>query len=183
LSGHRPIDRGLGDDELARLAREGRAGAFEELVRRHRARVYRVALRMLGNRTDAEDATQDAFLKAWRALPRFRGESSFATWMYRVVVNQCLSSDRGRRPVVFLPDQVDPAPGPDDHTEGRARLAAFYRALATVTPEQRTVVVLRELEGLSYDEIAAVLDISVAAVKGRLHRARLELTAAMRAWS
>lgn len=173
----------LTDDELVHLAREGRDGAYEELVRRHQGEVFRTALRMVGNRTDAEDITQDVFVRAWRALPRFRGDSLFSTWLYRVVVNQCLSSERRRRADAILAERADTAPGPSQHAEGRAQLEDLYRALRALTAEQRAVVVLREFEGLSYDEIAVVLDITVPAVKSRLHRARLEVATALRAWT
>ena len=148
------------DADLVSRAQAGRLDAFEELVRRHRLGAYRVALRMLGDESDAEDATQDAFVQAWRNLARFRADAAFSTWMYRIVTNRCLNMLRARR-----------------RTEPRAR------AIGRLTPEQRAPLVRRELQGCSYEQIAEALDLSISAVKSRLHRARLELLAAMRQWT
>lgn len=164
------------DTILIEAAQAGDQGAFEELVRRHQLAVYRVALRMLGNRADAEDAAQDALVGAWRALPGFRMGSSFSTWLYRIVTNRCLSVLRRGRIEEQLPEtHADSAPGPHERAEARDRLDSLKAALAALTPEQRAALVLREFEGLRYDEIGEVLGLSEAAVKGRLHRARLEL--------
>ena len=170
------------DVHLVRAAQLGDVFAFEELLRRHRTRIYRVALRMLANPADAEDAAQDAFLQCWSALPRFRAESSFSTWLVQIVTNRCLNMLRSRR--------ADPLEGRGEAraarltevVEARAELEALAGALVGLTPEQRAPLVLRELEGLSYEEIADVLEVTVPAVKGRIHRARLELVGAMRQW-
>ncbi len=171
------------DSHLVRAAQSGDVDAFSELVHRHRTAVYRVALRMLGNPSDAEDAAQEAFVQAWRALPTFRGESSVATWLYRIVVNRCLNVRRAQKPAEPLAETLEaPASRPDHIVEARGELEALKFAVTRLTPEQRAPFVLRELEGLSYEEIGEVLEISPPAVKGRLHRARLELLHAMRSW-
>lgn len=172
------------DADLVSRAQAGRLDAFEELVRRHRLGAYRVALRMLGDESDAEDATQDAFVQAWRKLDGFRADAAFSTWMYRIVTNRCLNMLRARRRTEPLPiDREAPASRPDRIAEGRWQVEDLQRAIGRLTPEQRAPLVLRELEGLSYGEIATALELSIPAVKSRLHRARLELLAAMRPWT
>jgi RNA polymerase sigma-70 factor (ECF subfamily) len=171
------------DADLVSRAQAGRLDAFEELVRRHRLATYRVALRMLGNESDAEDATQDAFVQAWRNLGGFRSDAAFSTWMYRVVTNRCLNMLRARRRTEPLPDDREaPASRPDRIAEARWQVEDLKLAILRLTPEQRAPLVLRELQGCSYEEIADTLDLSISAVKSRLHRARLELLAAMGAW-
>lgn len=168
------------DIHLVRAAQTGDLAAFEELVRRYELRVYRVALRLLGNPTEAEDATQDALVQAWQALPLFRGESSAATWLYRVATNRCLNLLQRRKQSEPLSDSHQ-APGsePAEIVETVDALDALKRSLMRLTPEQRAPLVLREFEGLTYDEIAAVLEVSLPAVKSRIRRARLELVAMM----
>ena len=172
------------DADLVSRAQAGRLDAFEELVRRHRTATYRVALRLLGDESDAEDATQDAFVQAWRNLGGFRADAAFSTWMYRIVTNRCLNMLRARRRTEPLPEEREaPASRPDRIAEARWQVEDLKRAIGRLTPEQRGPLVLRELQGCSYEEIAQVLDLSIPAVKSRLHRARLELLAAMRSWT
>jgi RNA polymerase sigma-70 factor, ECF subfamily len=173
----------LADPHLVTRAKAGRLDAFEELVRRHRDRVFRIAVRMLGDENDAEDATQDAFVLAWRRLPEFRADSQFSTWLHRIVTNRCLDMLRARRPTTTLPESREaPASRPDRIVEGVWQVADLKLAIGRLTPEQRAPLVLRDLEGRTYEEIAEILEISVSAVKSRLHRARLELLEAMREW-
>ena len=173
----------LSDADLVSRAQAGRLDAFEELVRRHRLVVYRVALRMLADEGDAEDATQDAFVQAWRNLAGFRADAAFSTWMYRIVTNRCLNLLRARRRTEPLPQgQEAPASRPDRIAEARWQVEDLKRAIGRLTPEQRAPLVLREFQGCSYEEISETLDLSIPAVKSRLHRARLELLAAMRQW-
>jgi len=164
-------------------ARRGDHDAFRELVDPHRRALYTHCRRMLRSPDDAEDATQDAFVQAWTRLPGFRADSQFSTWMHRIVTNRCLDMLRARRPTATLPDRREaPASRPDRIVEAVSQVADLKRAIIRLTPEQRAPLVLRDLEGHTYEEIAETLDISVSAVKSRLHRARLELLAAMRAW-
>lgn len=171
------------DAELVARAQADDAAAFEELVRRHRERIYRVALRVCRHPADAEDVTQDAIVRAWRALGGFRGDASFTTWLYRIVTNLALNRVTRRRE--HAAERVPEPPGagaaldPARRAEDRERLDAALAALGTLTAEQRACYVLREVEGLSYEELAEVLDISVASVKGRLYRARQDLVAAL----
>jgi RNA polymerase sigma-70 factor, ECF subfamily len=171
------------DADLVSRAQSGRLDAFEELVRRHRLATYRVAMRMLGDESDAEDATQDAFVQAWRNLGGFRADAAFSTWMYRIVTNRCLNMLRSRRRTEPLPDDREaPASRPERIAEARWQVEDLKLAILRLTPEQRAPLVLRELQGCTYEEIAEALDISIPAVKSRLHRARLELLAAMGSW-
>jgi RNA polymerase sigma-70 factor (ECF subfamily) len=171
------------DADLVSRAQSGRLDAFEELVRRHRLATYRVALRMLGDESDAEDATQDAFVQAWRNLGGFRADAAFSTWMYRIVTNRCLNMLRARRRTEPLSDDREaPASRPDRIAEARWQVEDLKLAILRLTPEQRAPLVLRELQGCTYEEIAEALDISIPAVKSRLHRARLELLVAMGSW-
>ncbi len=172
------------DRVLVDAARAGDVEAFEVLVRRHEGRVYRVAFRLLGSHADAQDATQETFVRAWRGLGRFRGESAVSTWLYRIVTNRCLNMIAASRPAASLDLELllvgsDPA----EITEQRERFAAVARRVASLPPEQRAALVLRDFEGLSYEEVAAALEVSVAAVKGRIHRARLSVLRATATWS
>ena len=172
------------DEVLLGAARAGDEEAFSELVRRHQARVYRVALRMLGSDADAQDASQDTFVSAWRALPRFRGDSSVSTWLYRIATNRCLNRLASRRPDAPVDagelwfDGHDPAVV----VERRARLDAISLAVARLPDDRRAALVLRDYEGLSYDEIADVLRIGVGAVKSRIHRGRADVLKRTVAW-
>lgn len=172
---------------LVALARSGNPLAFEHLVRAHQTNVYRLALRMLGDRAEAEEASQDAFLQAWRGLGHFRGGSGFGTWIHRITLNRCLRLLRRRRSTPWtegtwdFADAGSAAHDPERQVEIRNTLRAFGNALNQLTPEQRTAFVLRHLEECSYQEISESLDISVPAVKSRIHRARMEVWAAMEA--
>ena len=174
----------IDDAHLVTRARAGRVDAFAELIGRHRDHVYRVALRMLGDPRRAEDATQDVLLQAWRSIDGFRGDSSVRTWLHRITINRCLNLQRDApRQTDELPrDLPSRAPSTEATVEGRLELEEVRAAILGLTPDQRAVLVLRELEGCSYAEIAEALEISVQAVKSRLHRARLELAGAVRAW-
>ena len=162
------------DSLLVDAARRGDVDAFEVLVRRYQEPVYRVALRMLGSESDAQDAGQEALIRAWRSLAHFRGDSAFATWLYRIVTNRCLNVLAARRPVEPL-TEAHPDPGADPATiaERRERFRAVADSILALPSEQRAALVLREFQGLAYEEVAEVLGVSPAAVKGRIHRARL----------
>jgi len=174
---------GVDDLVLVAAARDGDGDAFALLVRRHQGAVYGLALRMLGSEADAQDAAQDSFVQAWKGLARFRGDSAFATWLYRIVTNRCLNILAKRRPTDALTDDHADARGdPVEAAAGRERMHAVAAAVLRLGPEQRAALVLREFQGLPYDEIADVLGVSVAAVKGRIHRARLLLIEELGAW-
>ena len=178
------------DHVLVRRAQAGHVDAFEELVVRYRDAVYRVALRLLGTPADAEDAAQDALVTAWQALPTFRGDSAVSSWLFRIVVNKCYDVQRRSRFVqpVDLQDAGAQAQFPavvDTGTtvEQQHRVDAVRRALAALPLDLRAPLVLRELEGCSYAEVAEVLGLPEATVRGRLARGRQELVRHVQEWS
>ena len=178
---------GLEDALLVPRAREGDDDAFAVLVHRHGTPMLALAYRMLGNPADAEEAVQDAFVSAWRRLPRFRGDAAFGTWMYRIVTNRCLNVLRGHTPSTPLDTVSEPAAHdasgePARATESAAATAALAEALRGLRPDQRACWVLRELHGLSYEEIAQVVGASEQTVRGRLFRARRTLMKEMAPW-
>ncbi|EWC61661.1 RNA polymerase sigma factor RpoE [Actinokineospora spheciospongiae] len=156
--------------------------AFDDLVRAHTDRMYRVALRLCGDPAEAEDVVQDAWIAAWRGRASFRGDAAVSTWLYRVVTNTAMAHLRRRRPTVAL-DEVpagrltDAQPSPEAWALLGERASAVHRAIATLEPSQRVPLVLRELEGLSYKEVAGVLQVSVSVLHKRLYRARVALLA------
>ncbi len=167
--------------QFLRRLRAGDAQAFEELVTAYQHRVFGVALRMLGNAAEAEEIAQEVFLRAHRALGEFRGDAKLSTWLYAIASRLCLtrlgSSERsmvrqGEEGLMRLPHH---AGGPDAALERSELEAALHRAIAELPDERRIVVVLRDLEGLSYEEIAAALDLELGTVRSRLHRARTDL--------
>lgn len=183
----REVRAELDEPTLVVRAQEGDVHAFEELARRHQDALYRVAVRVLGDRSDAEDALQEALIDAWRRIGSFRAEAAFSTWMYRIVTNRCTQlARRARRtvPVAEVDESfaVSGAGSPERAAEVDAELDALGRAVARLPEEQRTCWVLRELEGLGYMEIAEITGAGEAAVRGRIHRARTALAEVMRAW-
>lgn len=171
------------DSWLVGKVRDGDSQAFEVLVRRHRARVYRVALRILRDPQDAQDVTQDVFLQVWSSLAGFLGGSEFTTWLYRVVVNRSLTHRQRRRDAVPLTErQQTSAPGTEDMVLARQRARDTAREISALPDDQRAVFVLHHLEGLSYQEVADILHLPEATVRGRLARARRTLLTRLRDW-
>jgi RNA polymerase sigma-70 factor (ECF subfamily) len=157
------------EDWLA-AARTGEAWALERFYACYHAPVYALCRRLLGGCEDAQDAMQTAFVRAFRELPRFRGESSAKTWLYRIAVNECLSQLRRRREM----GEVFEETGAPDGSVAVVERIAVIAALRRTKPDHRAILVLRYWEGLSYEEIACVLRISLPATKMRLRRARDE---------
>lgn len=172
------------DDNLVNSARDGDVAAFEQLVRLHYAQVYGVARGILGRDTDAEDATQDTFVRAWRALPSFRGDSEFTTWLYRIATNVSLTMVKRRRDAATnkIPDRGTRATAPDARLEDRERLAVVQQIMDGLPADARAAFVLRDIQGLTYEHIAETLDISLAAVKSRIFRARRALADGLSAY-
>lgn len=176
------------DEALVEQTLAGDLGSFEELVERHREVVYRVAARIVGD-ADADDVAQDAFLRAFHRLSRFRGDSPFRAWLLRITHNAALNAAARRRAIAAGgADELEEqgrSPGlertPAERLEQRERQERLERKLALLSPPHRAVLVLRDLEGLSYQEIADVTDAPIGSVKGRLHRARAELIDLLRA--
>ncbi len=178
------------DAALVQQARHGDVHAFQRLVLRYQDRLVNTCWRLSGNREDAEDLAQEAFLRAFAAINGFQRRSGFYTWLFRIAVNLAVSHRRkvGRRPALSLheagpvPDGVDPGsrrPGPSDDPAAvlgrRESHGLIEAALEALDDDHRAVVVLRDVEGFDYREIAAILEVSVGTVKSRLHRARMSL--------
>jgi len=170
------------DEVLVRQTLAGDADAFGVLVTRYQKVMYTVALRMLGNAEDAADATQDAFVKAYRGLPTFDSTHRFYSWMYRILVNECLNAIRSRRPLDPLDAEIAGRGNPFETALAVERRGQIEAALQRLTPEYRSVVVLRHFAGQSYGEIAAALDIPEKTVKSRLFSARQLLGEMLLGW-
>lgn len=171
---------------LIQRASQGDEQAFTQLVERYQNQVYRQALRMLNHPEDAADVTQEVFLKAWRNLPAFRRDSSLSTWLYRLTDHAAidlLRRERKRQGDASLDDAAQelaaqipcPAPTPEQAAERQELRRAVTQGLAQLPLEQRRVLVLRELQGLSYEEMAGLLSLPLGTVKSRVARARLAL--------
>lgn len=184
----------MDDAALIERCRNGDLAAFEPLVEKYRQRVWRLAYNVLRDREEAWDAAQDAFIRAYQALPSFRGQSAFYTWLFRITMN--VASDRARsraaRGRAFgterVPEEdwdrvlVDPPEGegtPEQSAAGAQDRERIGRALETLSPQHRNIIVLSDIEGLSYKEIAETLDIPMGTVMSRLHNARKRLRTAL----
>ena len=180
---------------LIARARTGDSRAFDDLARREERALYRHAARIVGPGADAEDVVQDAFLSAWRSIRSFEG-TSFRAWLFRIVTNRCLDRMRARKRRPELPLEpaedeevtwAEPAsPGPElvDLAASREALIAVEEALAQVPAEQRAALLLRDVEGFAYEEIALMTGVEIGTVKSRIHRARLAVrnTLITRGW-
>ena len=183
MSAHRHNEREPdGLEELVARARRGDRPAFDELVQRTYVDTYTLAVRLTGNEEDARDVVQEAYLRAWKSLHRFRGDAAFSTWMYRITANASytLVERRRRRRTARLDDVDDPIDRrldaqPDTLAESNAGLGELSAALDELPPNLRALVILKDVYGLSHEAIADELGISVAAAKVRLHRGRKRL--------
>jgi len=172
---------GVEDAELLRRAAAGDASAFDALIARHGAVLLRFARRVCDSPTDGEDALQSALLSAWRAAGGFRGEGSARRWLFTTVVNACRHHHRlrvgqpRRTEPIEVAESVTAGDSPADRVERSERARTVEAAFEAIDPEARAVLLLRDVEGLSGEEAAELLGISLPAMKSRLHRARLEL--------
>jgi RNA polymerase sigma-70 factor (ECF subfamily) len=172
------------DSELVRRTTRGEPAAFEQLVERHRPVVVRVAARIVGSE-DAEDVSQDAFLRAFHRLEHFRGDAPFRAWLLRITHNAALDHLGRRHAEPVDPEWLDTSEPsgsrpPAERLELRERIERLERKLRGLSDQHRAVLVLRDAEGLSYDEIAEITDSPLGSVKGRLHRARREFVEMLR---
>lgn len=174
------------EQQWVSAARRGDETAFESLIRLYEKRVFSLTLRMCGDRELAAEAAQEAFLSVWQALPSFRGDSSFATWLYRLTSNACVDLLRreGRHRAAAGPslddedanvDVPDQAPGPHQLAECSELREGIEAGLRALSPDHRQVLILREMHQLSYDEISGILDVDVGTVKSRINRGRKQL--------
>jgi RNA polymerase sigma-70 factor (ECF subfamily) len=187
------------DRRLVERVQAGDIAAFEALVRRYERWVFTLAFRMLGDRQEAEDIAQEVFLKVYRGLRGFRGAARFSTWLYAIASHHCLTylassaarlrretwdpdpvGDRGGDAPSVLDRLPDGGPGPDVIAESRDLRQTIQDELARLSEGHRLVLVLRDVQGMSYDEIAETLGIELGTVRSRLHRARTDLKAKLR---
>ncbi|MFQ5840199.1 MAG: sigma-70 family RNA polymerase sigma factor [Candidatus Methylomirabilales bacterium] len=176
------------DHELVDRVLAGDGDAFTPLLLKHQRKVLNFLYRMVGERATAEDLTQEVFLKAYTALPRFRKEAAFSTWLFRIAYHHCLNALKGRGREIAasvlakgpsnpnpLTRLADPSTTADEQMEQQELRAVVQEKLAELTPEHRAVLVLRDIQGLSYQEIAETLQLEGGTVRSRIHRARMEL--------
>ncbi len=176
------------DELIIRRAQSGDNDAFEQLLLQHQKSVYNLCLRMTGNADDALDLSQEAFIRAWRALGQYQFDAAFSTWLYRLTSNVCIDflrkQKRQQHVSLTVPDEEsageeftlpDPAPGPEEQAIHADAQSAVARAMAALPDDWRIVMQLRVVEELSYEQIAQILDIKVGTVKSRLARARGQL--------
>ena len=169
----------MDDAELVKLAQAGRRDAFDAIVQRHQRRVYQLCYRFVGNHEDASDLAQDVFVRAFRALPRFKGDAAVGTWLHRIAVNVCLNRKAVKVPRFAPIEQVEPV----DVTSERADAAVLRgerakqvrAAVARLPPKQRAALILRTYHDLPHDEIAKILGSSVGAVKANFFHALANL--------
>lgn len=176
------------EQELIRLAGDGDQRAFETLMSVQESRMYAVALRMCGNREDAQDCMQEAMIRIFRSMTTFKGQSSFATWVYRITMNSCLDELRRRktRTATSLDALLDNGYAPSDesdtpeqHSLQNEQRRQLERAIAELPEDMRAAIVLRDIQGCSYEEIAQTLDANVGTIKSRISRGRERLRAAL----
>lgn len=174
--------------ELIQKAKNGDERSFEALIEGCSTRAYNIALRYLRNEEDAMDALQESFIKIFRHLDKFKEDSRFDTWVYRIVVNTCNDLHRGTAiqkvtGSLYREDEEgesmlefrDSAPTPEEHTVRMERSAEILDCLEQIPADQREILILREIQGFSYEEIAEVLECSLGTVKSRINRARAKL--------
>lgn len=180
----------LNDPVILGRFKNGDTSAFQEIVLAYQDTIYRLCFRMLGDHHNAQDATQDTFLKAYQNLKSFKPDASLYTWLYRIAVNTCI--DYKRRSVsesLFkrfsnnensVEQEPSGSPSPEMLSESGQLAAALQKALGKLSKKLRAVIVMKEVEGLSYEDIAGVMDISIGTVKSRISRAREELKELMK---
>jgi RNA polymerase sigma-70 factor, ECF subfamily len=174
------------DNRLIAECRDGNTAAFGELVSRYQDRLFNSVLRLSDNADDARDVVQEAFLHAYQSLQSFKGDALFFTWLYRIAVNTAISMKRKKR--VTLPIRpaqedssgIDPLDRAESNRPGHAMEKAeeerwVHDALAKLSAEHRTVLVMKDMDGMKYEEMAEILSVPVGTIRSRLHRARLEM--------
>ncbi|MBF6436428.1 RNA polymerase sigma factor [Nocardia cyriacigeorgica] len=174
------------DVTLVSRSKDGDVRAYEQLVLRHQGQMFRLASKMLADRAEAEDVVQEVFLAAWRRLAQLNDDAAFVGWLYRMTTNRCLNVIRARRPHVEADLDLTESPRsdiqPEHATQVNTQLEALNVALQDLTPEQRACWLLREVHGLSYEEIGDIVGANTTAVRGRIARARAQLSEVMKPW-
>ncbi len=171
--------QGVDDGDLVRLAQAGQREAFDAIVQRHQKQVYQLCYRFVGNHEDASDLAQDAFVRAFRALPRFKGESALGTWLYRIAVNVCLNRKALKTPRFEAIDAVEPVDVKSERADAAVlrheRAGEVRAAIARLPPKQRATLILRAYHELPHEQIAGILGSSVGAVKANFFHALANL--------
>ena len=174
------------DLRLIRECREGNTAAFGVLVSRYQDRLFNTVLRLVTNAEDARDVVQEAFLHAYQSLHSFKGDSLFFTWLYRIAVNTAISMKRKQKPTLRIQpggddkNAIDPLDSSESNRPGHAIEMAeeerwVHEALAKLSAEHRAVLVMKDMDGMKYEEMADILGVPVGTIRSRLHRARLEM--------
>lgn len=170
------------DQQLIESALAGNSAAFGDLVRKYQDRLYNTMTHLMGSSEDAQDVVQDAFVKAFVKLETFQRSSAFYTWLYRIAFNTAMSRQRRRRPTESVDlrqehglEPLDPGAAPDDRLDREELAEQIRMALATLSDEHRTVLVLRDMDGCDYETMAKILEVPLGTVRSRLHRARMQL--------
>ena len=183
------VSEAISDAECVRKLQRGETEAFETLIRRHQKTIFNLVYRMLGDYDEAAEISQEAFLSAYRAIGNFRGEANFSTWLYRIALNHATTrrksmNTRQQRnlPIENTEPVSDPHPGPAETMEKKEIRERVQQALNSLEPDDATVILLRDLQDVPYEEVARVLEIPVGTVKSRLHRARQALKSELAAY-
>ncbi|HHW32327.1 MAG TPA: sigma-70 family RNA polymerase sigma factor [Clostridiaceae bacterium] len=177
------------EKKLLDRAKNGDVVAFEELIEKHQKKVFNLALRMLGNHEDAYDIAQEVFIKVYKAIKNFKEESSFSTWIYRIATNTCLDELRRRKNknIVYIDEDIksedsdmkrqleDSGPTPDLITEKKEIKRIIYNAIEKLPDQHKSALILRDIQGFSYEEIARILECPEGTVKSRINRGRKTL--------
>jgi len=176
------VSAAISDAECVQNLQRGQTDAFEILIRRHEKTIFNLVYRMLGDYDEAAEVSQEAFLSAYRAIGTFRGDSNFSTWLYRIALNHAttrrksLNTRQQRNVSIENTEPVsDPQPGPAETMEKKEIRERVQQALNSLEPDDATVILLRDLQDVPYEEVARVLEIPIGTVKSRLHRARQAL--------
>ena len=171
---------------LVKKAQSGDLRSFEQLIEQHQAKVFNIALGIMGNRQDAEDAAQIAFIKIYRAIGDFKSQSKFSTWVYRITVNVCMDEVRKKKRHGSVSDEeigdaffADDSSSPEAQSLKSEQSEELKKAIASLKPEHRKMIVLRDINGFSYEEIAKITRLSAGTVKSRINRARAHLKDAL----
>lgn len=179
------------ENELIKKAKNGDTAAFEQLISQYTTILYNIALRIMGNHEDASDASQEALIRVYRNIGKFKGESKFSTWIYRIAYNACIDEYRKRkskRGISFISTDdcyedsenpllciADASPTPEESALQRERTKMLYNAIGKLSATSRSTIMLRDVDGLSYEEIAKIQGCSLGTVKSRVNRARTQL--------
>ncbi len=179
-----------GETQLIEKAKQGDVDAFEELISTYQRMIYNYCYRMSGNLHDAEDLTQEVFIKVYKSLRKFKGKSQFSTWIYRIAHNTCVDRHRKKRPtddnMIFLDNEkeyrtlISDSYIPEEELLSKEKQDIIQKCIDSLKPEYRSVIILRDIQNYSYKEIATILDIPLGTVKSYISRGRSALRESLR---